>query len=69
MVDSQSQTKQGQVTIELKSSNVDSIRCFNERVGGLLSGTRNRGSMVKPGSKETYQCTPIESRKFCHIDI
>lgn len=67
MMVSQSQTKQRQVTIDPKTSDVDNIRCFSEKLGGGPS-TRNtkRGSMVKPGVTRTYQCTQIEIRKASH---
>ena len=54
---------------DIKSLNVNNVRCFKERVGGLQLGTPNGGSMVKPGSKRTYQCTRIQSSKVCHNDI
>ena len=69
MVDSQYQTTQQQVIIDLKTSNVDNFRCFNEKLEGLLLETQNGGFMVKPGKKRTYQCTPIESSKDCHNEI
>lgn len=70
MMVSQSQTKQRQVTIDPKTSDVDNIRCFSEKLGGGGPSTRNtkRVSMVKPGVTRTYQCTQTEIRKASHND-
>ena len=62
-------SKQQQVTIDLKILNIDNIRYLNERLRGLLSGTQNWGSIVKLGNKRTCPCTRIESSKACHSDI
>lgn len=64
----QSQTKQRQVTIDPKTSDVDNIRCFSERLGGPSTRNTKRGSMVKLGVTRTYQCTQIEIRKASHND-
>lgn len=69
MVDSQYQTTQRQVIIDHKTSNVDNFKRFNEKLEGLLLETQKGGSMVKPGNKGTYQCTPIERSKVCHNEI
>ena len=69
MVDSQPPFKQRKVTIDLKTPNADNIRCFNERLGGFLPGTQNRGALVKLGSKRTYQCTRVKSSNVCNNDI
>ena len=69
MVDSQPPFKQRKVTIDLKTSDVDNIGCLDERLGGFLSGTQNGGSLVKLGSKRTYQCTRVKSSNVCNIDI
>ena len=64
MEDSQFQTKQQEVTVDVKTSNVDNIRCFNEKFGGLLSGTQNEGPMVKPGGKKLINVLDLKAAQF-----
>ena len=66
MVDSKSQTKQQQVTIDLKTSNVDNIWCFNERLGAFCWGNKTGSPWSNLGTREH---TPTESSKVCHNDI
>ena len=64
MVDSQSQTKQRQVTIDSKPSIVDSVKCFNERLGGLQSGTLNEGPWSNLVTREHINVLELKAAKL-----
>ena len=49
--------------------NSNTIRCLEKGLGGVLSGSVNRGSVVSPGVKSPYQCSGIVSHQICPFNV
>ena len=65
----QLKTKQWKIINESKTFNNYNIKCINERLGDLLSGSEDWEATIKAANKGTYKHIGAESSKVFYIDL
>lgn len=63
MVGKQLKTEQWKIINEFKTFNNYNIKCINERLGDLLSGSEDWEATIKAANKGTYKHIGAESSK------
>ena len=69
LVDSKSKSLQREVFNFSASRAGHQLGCINSRLGGLMSGSINRGTMVSGGEKISHKCFRAESSKVGNNDF
>ena len=69
MVDKQHTFEQRKVSSLEATPVTDKVRCLKGRVGSLLPGKKDRGTLVRKGKGPAHKYPRIKGSELCHIDI